>query len=672
MSIHEITSDSMIPVNQHSASPMIPLDENEEDEDDGPPTLEPEGLSSMEPAEEDEDDNTQITGITRNSSFDDLSQDQEPPDVVCCGLCGLILPYDQLISDHLPNFHAEILAGTGTVELEEIPYEEWVNEKPGDHKISPIVHYHKGRKTTNYRINGDMNIKQLETALNLKMIERLGREVPVSLVDKLHAQCGLCNAIVSLNRRFEIIHLIRHFNAWHPAEHACAGTWPPLTTAGSVEQKKPLSVKHFTIANETTQQKPVSNNKPNIQCNLCPCFMARKTMAMHYNDCHSESIDVPKCNLCVQELIINATFTAIYKENFGITITSEGHYRTTTFGKRIFKSEEFLAKEIEQKQAKNNDRLDDKSIIDTSTDTQVQDKDGLEPSNSAQNEVGSTFSISNSHMKLGRHGRAKREFISPVLRQAIPKDSQYIEPISLSHWRCKLCQADIFGVVISAEAIKHFNTNHPEEADALKFDIMIARLERLSNGQLNYLCDDDDGNQRLKCTLCQLKFSLHAPFNMGRAIRHLKVRHPTVLPEYQYSNKSTEDGSDNSVPSTSESTATLRRKRPRAIDRDEAFDYSHTYHEAEDQDKKEADDGIIYAAELSDEPTLESLRKAYNSDFDKAYSIYGTSIATQIYVLCEKGSDLDEKSVEGIVDEASNYPSDSDPFVVQYSRNWAQ
>ena len=136
-------------------------------------------------------------------------------------------------------------------------------------------------------------------------------------------------------------------------------------TAGSVEQKKPLSVKHFTIASETTQQKPVSNNKPNIQCNLCPCFMARKvtkllsstfdfqkgflqTMAMHYNDCHSESIDVPKCNLCVQELIINATFTAIYKENFGITITSEGHYRTTTFGKRIFKSEEFLAKGINQ------------------------------------------------------------------------------------------------------------------------------------------------------------------------------------------------------------------------------------------------------------------------------------------------------------------------------------
>lgn len=39
MSIHEIASDSMIPVNQHIASPMIPLDENEEDEDDGPPTL---------------------------------------------------------------------------------------------------------------------------------------------------------------------------------------------------------------------------------------------------------------------------------------------------------------------------------------------------------------------------------------------------------------------------------------------------------------------------------------------------------------------------------------------------------------------------------------------------------------------------------------------------------
>lgn len=50
-------------------------------------------------------------------------------------------------------------------------------------------------------------------------------QVPVTLVDKQHARCGLCNAVVSLNRKFEVIHLVRHFNAWHPSAHRCAGTW---------------------------------------------------------------------------------------------------------------------------------------------------------------------------------------------------------------------------------------------------------------------------------------------------------------------------------------------------------------------------------------------------------------------------------------------------------------
>lgn len=41
---------------------------------------------------------------------------------VCCGICGDIVPYDNLMSDHLPAFHPEVL-GDGTIDLEEIPYE---------------------------------------------------------------------------------------------------------------------------------------------------------------------------------------------------------------------------------------------------------------------------------------------------------------------------------------------------------------------------------------------------------------------------------------------------------------------------------------------------------------------------------------------------------------------
>lgn len=50
-------------------------------------------------------------------------------------------------------------------------------------------------------------------------------QVPVTLVDKQHARCGICNAVVSLNRKFEVVHLVRHFNAWHPSVHQCAGKW---------------------------------------------------------------------------------------------------------------------------------------------------------------------------------------------------------------------------------------------------------------------------------------------------------------------------------------------------------------------------------------------------------------------------------------------------------------
>jgi len=47
---------------------------------------------------------------------------------ICCGLCGEIVPYEHLMSDHLPNNHPEVL-GEGDMQMEEIPYEEWLREK---------------------------------------------------------------------------------------------------------------------------------------------------------------------------------------------------------------------------------------------------------------------------------------------------------------------------------------------------------------------------------------------------------------------------------------------------------------------------------------------------------------------------------------------------------------
>ncbi len=48
---------------------------------------------------------------------------------ICCGLCGEIVPYDLLMSEHLPQMHPEVLGDGADMHMEEIPYEDWLREK---------------------------------------------------------------------------------------------------------------------------------------------------------------------------------------------------------------------------------------------------------------------------------------------------------------------------------------------------------------------------------------------------------------------------------------------------------------------------------------------------------------------------------------------------------------
>lgn len=48
---------------------------------------------------------------------------------ICCGLCGEIVPYDNLMSHHLPQHHPEVLGEAGGMNLEEVPYESWLKDK---------------------------------------------------------------------------------------------------------------------------------------------------------------------------------------------------------------------------------------------------------------------------------------------------------------------------------------------------------------------------------------------------------------------------------------------------------------------------------------------------------------------------------------------------------------
>uniref|UniRef100_A0A183EI34 C2H2-type domain-containing protein n=1 Tax=Gongylonema pulchrum TaxID=637853 RepID=A0A183EI34_9BILA len=159
---------------------------------------------------------------------------------ICCGLCGEVVPYDLLLSTHIPQHHPEMLE-EGTMTVEDVPYETWLKEKLNEERrrmesgmrgtfdassVNRPYSTRNYRNVSQVRVNThEMTLNQLTTALRKKMLEKLGRSVPVTLVDKQHARCGLCNAVVSLNRKFEVVHLVRHFNAWHPSVHQCAGKW---------------------------------------------------------------------------------------------------------------------------------------------------------------------------------------------------------------------------------------------------------------------------------------------------------------------------------------------------------------------------------------------------------------------------------------------------------------
>jgi hypothetical protein len=159
------------------------------------------------------------------------------PSNVCCGICGEVMPYDTLMSEHLPTMHPEVLAD-GEPDFEEVSYDVWLKDRMekshygyDDHGYYHMPNHHPRanrplRRVSQIRVKtSTMTLDELESSLKKKMVEKLGRAVPVTLVDKQHARCGICQAVVSLNKKFEIVHLVRHFNAWHPSAHKCAGLW---------------------------------------------------------------------------------------------------------------------------------------------------------------------------------------------------------------------------------------------------------------------------------------------------------------------------------------------------------------------------------------------------------------------------------------------------------------
>ncbi len=77
----------------------------------------------------------------------------------------------------------------------------------------------------------------------------------------------------------------------------------------------------------------------NLQCIWCGMFMDTDSLAMHFDEVHPDDIEVPKCNLCLQELVLNARMQEKYGDDFEITLPDEHHIRCGKFGQTSFSSE---------------------------------------------------------------------------------------------------------------------------------------------------------------------------------------------------------------------------------------------------------------------------------------------------------------------------------------------
>lgn len=508
---------------------------------------------------------------------------------ICCGLCGEIVPYDLLLNTHFPQHHPEVLE-EGTMAFEDVPYETWLKEKLSEEKRrmeSGLCNTYDDnfpsrstggrmyRSVSQVRVNpNEMTLNQLTTALRKKMFEKLGRSVPVTLVDKQHARCGICNAVVSLNRKFEVVHLVRHFNAWHPSVHQCSGKWKlrkPQPGMG-----KPLSIQDFAVIDTSLDR------GANLQCIWCGMFMTAEALAMHFSEVHPEEVEVPKCNLCLQELVINARLLEKYADEFDVSMPDEHRIRCGKYG-TMHTSEARLHAAIEKRL-----KLREEGQSANEFDDEEEDVEGDERATS----------FVNSRMTFGRRSKPKRQFIMPALRQAAPVHSLYVEALSDCHWKCKLCKADILAAVISAGAIRHFRTEHPNQLHDMQYELCKTRLERISDGCMEFV-----NPQTIECLVCNMTYTLHRPFNMCRAIRHLRSKHPDLMPEF----------------ATAFDSGSSSQKRP--------F-----------MGRQEQPEGYI-----TDPATIAMLKAQYCVDFQKVQALKGAD-GELVYVLMDEGDDIDPET----------------------------
>uniref|UniRef100_A0A0N5C8E5 C2H2-type domain-containing protein n=1 Tax=Strongyloides papillosus TaxID=174720 RepID=A0A0N5C8E5_STREA len=407
-----------------------------------------------------------------------------------------------------------------------------------------------------------MTIEELQDCLDRKLEERLLRSVPVELINKTHAKCLICESIISLNRKFEIVHVVRHFLSWHKTNHICTRAWPGLEGQLCTKSNAYLKFLHecpegreFFTGNEISfipkdydgdvvkkvtardkYSKPLyAPNKSsfNVECKLCGIVMEHRDVSTHFLTCHSGDVSTPRCNLCTQEVLINAEFKFLYGKDYQISIVDEESIMSITLDKS-FKGIDELYNVLSTSD------IDEPMCGDNGASDKTMSAEGAQDNDTLRIEG------SNNPRNLGKSAKPKRVFVHPRYRQAIPENSRFVEELAVNQWRCKLCDRTIIGAVISSAATKHFKKYHYEDSTyfdektnkekynpksifyQFSMELCDARLIRCSKGNVRMIDENT-----IFCKQCNGNYmNLHKAFNICRGVRHLKLKHPELMPEH--------------------------------------------------------------------------------------------------------------------------------------------
>uniref|UniRef100_A0A0N5BHJ1 C2H2-type domain-containing protein n=1 Tax=Strongyloides papillosus TaxID=174720 RepID=A0A0N5BHJ1_STREA len=419
-------------------------------------------------------------------------------------------------------------------------------------------------KVTRIRARRDtMSIEELQDCLDRKLEEKINRSGCVKLIDRTHVQCLGCPAVISLNRKFEVCHIIRHFSSWHKTNHFCTRTWPGLEGRLYTKSNTYLKLLHgcpkdknfftgkeisFVPKDEDVVKKVTSRDKCkkplygpekssfNVRCNLCGFLMEHRDVSTHFLTCHSENINAPRCNLCTQEVLINAELKFLYEKDYQISIVDEESTRSITLN-RSFGGVDDLYKVFSASDFGESTYSKDNSLDEAINMEDPQEEDTLKVEGS------------NNSRDLGKGAKPKRVFVHPRYRQAVPENSRFVEELAINQWRCKLCDAIIVGAVISSAATKHFKKYHYEDSTyfdegtnkerynpksifyQFSMELCDARLIKCSRGSMRMIDE-----RTICCKECNGDcMNLHKDFNICRGIKHLKSKHPELMPEHNES-----------------------------------------------------------------------------------------------------------------------------------------